>query len=155
METVIRVAIVYVFVWACFRIVGKRELTQLSPFELVTLIFIPQLFSRALTRQDYSMTNGAIGASTLFVLLFLTSAARYRSTRVRSIVEGTPRVLVHDGAVVQQHLDRERVALDDILSAMRKVGMQRFADVQWAILESDGKISVVPTPAAASAMVRG
>ena len=79
METVVRVAIVYVFVWACFRVVGKRELTQLSPFELVTLLFIPQLFSRALTRQDYSMTNGIIGTSALFLLLYLTSAARYRS----------------------------------------------------------------------------
>ncbi len=154
METVIRVAIVYLFVWACFRIVGKRELTQLSPFELVTLIFIPQLFSRALTRQDYSMTNAAIGASTLFVLLFLTSIARYRSTRVASIVQGTPTVLVYRGAVVQQHLDRERIALDDILASMRKVGMQRFAEVEWAILEADGKISVVPTHAHAGIPLR-
>jgi uncharacterized membrane protein YcaP (DUF421 family) len=143
METVVRVAIVYVFVWACFRVVGKRELSQLSPFEIVTLLFIPQLFSRALTRQDYSMTNGIIGASTLFLLLFLTSAARYRSTRVASIVQGTPRVLVHRGAVVHAHLDRERIALDDILSTMRKAGMQRFEDVEWAILEPDGKISIV------------
>ncbi len=101
------------------------------------------------------MTNAAIGASTLFVLLFLTSIARYRSTRVASIVQGTPTVLVHKGAVVQQHLDKERIALDDILASMRKVGMQRFADVQWAILEPDGKISVVPTSAAASELVRG
>jgi uncharacterized membrane protein YcaP (DUF421 family) len=144
METVVRVAIVYVFVWACFRVVGKRELTQLSPFELVTLLFIPQLFSRALTRQDYSMTNGIIGTSALFLLLYLTSAARYRSARVASIVQGVPTVLVHRGAVVQVHLDRERISLDDILSMMRKSGMQRFEDVEWAILEPDGKISIVP-----------
>jgi uncharacterized membrane protein YcaP (DUF421 family) len=144
METVLRVALVYLFVWACFRVVGKRELTQLSPFELVTLLFIPQLFSRALTRQDYSMTNGIIGTSTLFLLLYVTSAARYRSARVASIVQGVPTVLVHRGAVIQAHLDRERIALDDILSTMRKSGMQRFEDVEWAILEPDGKISIVP-----------
>jgi uncharacterized membrane protein YcaP (DUF421 family) len=155
METVIRVAIVYVFVWACFRLVGKRELTQLSPFELVTLLFIPQIFSRAITRQDYSMTNAVIGASTLFLLLFLTSVARYRSTRVASIVQGTPTVLIHRGAVVQQHLDRERIALDDILTTMRKAGMQRLEQVEWAILESDGKISIVPIDAATGAPVRG
>jgi uncharacterized membrane protein YcaP (DUF421 family) len=155
METVIRVAIVYVFVWACFRVVGKRELTQLSPFELVTLLFIPQLFSRAITRQDYSMTNAVIGASTLFVLLFLTSVARYRSTRVATVVQGVPTVLIHRGAVVQQHLDKERIALDDILASMRKVGMQRFEDVEWAILESDGKISVVPVSGPTGAQLRG
>jgi uncharacterized membrane protein YcaP (DUF421 family) len=154
METVVRVAIVYLFVWACFRVVGKRELTQLSPFELVTLLFIPQLFSRALTRQDYSMTNGVIAASTLFLLLFLTSAARYRSTRVAAIVQGVPTVLVHRGAVVQQHLDKERIALDDILASMRKVGMQRFDEVEWAILEADGKISVVPMGAPTAAQLR-
>ena len=143
METVVRVAIVYVFVWACFRVMGKRELSQLSPFEIVTLLFIPQLFSRALTRQDYSMTNGIIGASTLFLLLYLTSAARYRSARVAAVVQGTPRVLIHRGAAVHAHLDRERIALDDILSTMRKAGMQRFEDVEWAILEPDGKISIV------------
>lgn len=144
METVVRVAIVYLFVWACFRVVGKRELTELSPFELVTLLFIPQLFSRALTRQDYSMTNGIIGAATIFLLLYLTSAARYRSPRVAAIVQGVPTVLVHRGAVIHEHLDRERIALDDILSTMRKSGMQRFEDVEWAILEPDGKISIVP-----------
>jgi uncharacterized membrane protein YcaP (DUF421 family) len=155
METVIRVAIVFVFVWACFRVVGKRELTQLSPFELVTLLFIPQLFSRAITRQDYSMTNAVIAASTLFLLVFLTSVARYRSIRVAAIVQGVPTVLVHRGAVVQEHLDRERIALDDILASMRKVGMQRFEQVEWAILESDGKISIVPMGSIIGTPLRG
>ena len=155
METVIRVVIVYVFVWACFRIVGKRELNQLSPFELVMLIFIPQLFSRAITRQDYSMTNAVIGASTLFLVVFLTSTARYRSARVAAVVQGAPTVLIHRGAVVQEHLDRERIALDDILASMRKVGMQRFDQVEWAILESDGKISVVPMDAQTGTTLRG
>ena len=72
METVLRVAFVYILVWACFRVLGKRELTQMSPFELVLLLFIPQLFSRALTRQDYSLTNGIIGFCTLLVLLSLS-----------------------------------------------------------------------------------
>ena len=91
METVLRVIFVYVLVWGCFRVLGKRELTQMSPFELVTLLFIPQLFSRALTRQDYSMTNAVIGATTLFTLVFLTSAASYRSQRFARVVQARPR----------------------------------------------------------------
>lgn len=145
METVFRVAFVYIFVWACFRILGKRELTQMSPFELVTLLFIPQLFSRALTRQDYSMTNAVIGASTLFLLVFLTSAASYRSNRFARIVEAQPRVLVRRGQLVEAHLDRERIPARDVFSAMHKVGLERLDQVEWAILEGDGKISLIPS----------
>lgn len=145
METVLRVAFVYIFVWACFRVLGKRELTQMSPFELVTLLFIPQLFSRALTRQDYSMTNAVIGASTLFLLVFLTSAASYRSNRFARIVEAQPRVLVRRGQLVEAHLDRERIPARDVFSAMHKVGLERLDQVEWAILEGDGKISLIPS----------
>ncbi|GAC1476774.1 MAG: hypothetical protein NVS1B4_18240 [Gemmatimonadaceae bacterium] len=147
METVLRVVAVYVFVWACFRLLGKRELTQMSPFELVTLLFIPQLFSRALTRQDYSFTNGVIGATTLFALVFLTSAASYRSRRFKRIVQATPTVLVRHGTLIPEHLDRERIAPDDIFSAMHKGGLDRLEQVEWAILEGDGRIALVPVPA--------
>src|SRR5437868_15402205 len=144
METVLRVIFVYVLVWACFRVLGKRELTQMSPFELVTLLFIPQLFSRALTRQDYSMTNAVIGATTLFTLVFLTSAASYRSQRFARVVQAKPRVLVQRGVLVEESLNRERIAPEDIFSAMHKVGLQNLEDVEWAILESDGKIALIP-----------
>jgi uncharacterized membrane protein YcaP (DUF421 family) len=143
-ETVLRVAFVYVLVWACFRILGKRELTQMSPFELVTLLFIPQLFSRALTRQDYSMTNAVIGATTLFTLVFLTSAVSYRSDRFRRVIQARPTVLVHRGILIEEHLNRERIGPDDIFSAMHKVGLDRLEQVEWAILEADGRIALIP-----------
>ena len=144
METVLRVAFVYVLVWACFRVLGKRELTQMSPFELVTLLFIPQLFSRALTRQDYSMTNAVIGATTLFTLVFVTSAASYRSKRFAHIMQARPRVLVQHGVLVEESLNRERIAPEDIFSAMHKVRLEWLDEVEWAILESDGKIALIP-----------
>ena len=147
METVVRVVFVYVFVWASFRVLGKRELTQMSPFELVTLLFIPQLFSRALTRQDYSMTNAVIGATTLFTLVFLTSAASYRSRRFASVMQARPRVLVHRGTLIEEHLNRERIAPEDIFSAMHKVGLGRLEEVEWAILEADGRIAFIPAQA--------
>jgi uncharacterized membrane protein YcaP (DUF421 family) len=145
METLFRVVFVYVFVWACFRVLGKRELTQMSPFELVTLLFIPQLFSRALTRQDYSMTNAVIGATTLFLLVFLTSAAAYRSRRFARVIQAQPTVLVRRGQLVEEHLDRERISVQDIYSAMHKVGLQHLDQVEWGILEGDGKIALVPS----------
>jgi uncharacterized membrane protein YcaP (DUF421 family) len=145
MQMVFSVVFVYVFVWACFRILGKRELTQMSPFELVTLLFVPQLFSRALTRQDYSMTNAVIGATTLFLMVFLTSATAYRSRRFARMIQAQPTVLVRRGQIVSAHLDRERISVDDIFSAMHKVGLQRIDQVEWGILESDGKIALVPS----------
>jgi uncharacterized membrane protein YcaP (DUF421 family) len=151
METVLRVVFVYILVWACFRILGKRELTQMSPFELVTLLFIPQLFSRALTRQDYSMTNAVIGATTLFTLVFVTSAASYRSKRFSHVVQARPRVLVQRGVLMEEHLNRERIAPEDIFSAMHKVGLERLDEVEWGILESDGKIALIPSRPAESA----
>jgi uncharacterized membrane protein YcaP (DUF421 family) len=150
METVPRVVLVYALVWACFRILGKRELTQMSPIELVTLLLIPQLFSRALTRQDYSMTNAVIGATTLVTLVFLTSAASYRFRRVSRVMQAEPTVLVYRGALMEQHLNRERIAPEDIVSAMHKVGLERLGQVEWAILEGDGKIAFIPTSDRAS-----
>jgi uncharacterized membrane protein YcaP (DUF421 family) len=144
METVFRVLFVYVLVWACFRVLGKRELTQMSPFELVTLLFIPQLFSRALTRQDYSMTNAVIGATTLFLLVFVTSALSYRFRGISRIVQARPTVLVCRGGLIEEHLNRERIAPEDVFSAMHKVGLERLGQVEWAILEGDGKIALIP-----------
>ena len=144
METVWRVAFVYVLVWTCFRIIGKRELTQMTPFELVTLLFIPQLFSRALTRQDYSMTNAIIGATTLFLLAFATSSLSHRFPRFNKVLEAKPSVLVVRGRLRADVLNRERIAPNDILSAMHKVGLAELRDVEWAILEGDGKIAIIP-----------
>ena len=145
METVFRVVFVYALVWACFRVLGKRELTQMSPFELVTLLFIPQLFSRALTRQDYSMTNAVIAATTLVLLVFLTSALNYRVGAFARIVQARPTVLVRRGLLLEDHLNRERIAPEDIFSAMHKVGLSALNEVEWAILEGDGKIALVPS----------
>jgi len=144
METVVRVVIVYVFVWGCFRVLGKRELTQMTPFELVMLLLIPQLFSRALTRQDYSVTNGIIGSATLFSLVFLTSVLAHRFPAFHRVLEARPTVLVRRGELLESDLNRQRIAPIDILGAMHKAGVAELSQVEWAILEGDGRISIVP-----------
>ena len=155
METVLRVVFVYVLVWACFRVLGKRELSQMSPFELVLLLLVPQLFSRAITRQDYSMTNAVIGSTTLFTLVFVTSLASYRFKRFSRIMQSRPSILVSHGALVDEQLNRERIAPDDILSAMHKVGLEHLDQVEWAILEGDGKIALIPTRGAVATAMGG
>lgn len=143
METVLRVGFVFVFIWICFRILGKRELSQMAPFELVMLLLIPQFFSRALTRQDYSMTNAVLAATTLFSLVFLTSIATFRFGWFRRFMESEPTILVRRGEFLPSSLGRERIAADEIFSAMHRAGVEQIGDVAWAILEANGKIAII------------
>ena len=147
METVIRVIFVYIFVWACFRVLGKRELSQMAPFELVMLLFVPQFFSRALTRQDFSMTNAVAASTTLFSLVLLTSILSFRFGAVRRFMEARPTVLVKHGQILAESLGYERIAPNEIFSAMHKAGVERIEQVQWAILEADGKIAIIRSDA--------
>lgn len=143
MDIVLRVAFVYVFILVTVRVMGKRELSHLSPLELVTLILIPEIVSDALRQGDESMTAAVIGVSTLLVLVFLTSVLTYKSRRLASIVEGDPGLLVEAGEPVQETMDTERVTEDEILSEVRRAGIERIEDVKWAVLEAGGQISVI------------
>jgi uncharacterized membrane protein YcaP (DUF421 family) len=144
METVIRVAIVYVFVLVGLRLLGKREFSQLSPMELVTLLLIPEIVSQSLVREDFSIVNGLVGVSTLLVLVFLTSLLAQQSRGFQKAIESSPTVLVHEGRIFADNLNRERVTPDEIFAQLRRAGLERLEQVKWAILESDGKLSIVP-----------
>ena len=146
METVLRIALVYVFVLAGLRVMGKREFGQLSPLEMVTLLLIPEIVSHAMVREDASITNGFIGIATLFVLVFINSMLSHLSKRYEKVVSSSPTVLVHEGELIQRHLNRERVSPDELLGQARMAGLERLDQIRWAILESDGKISIVPKP---------
>lgn len=146
MQTVVRVAAAYLLLLVAFRVLGKRELRKMSALELVTLLFIPQLFSRALTRQDYSFTNAVIGASTLLTLVWLTSALTYRFRGVARLFEGEPAVLIADGRLMPEAMDRERITARELFSEMHRVGLEELSQVRWAILETSGTITIVPQP---------
>lgn len=147
METVLRVAVIYLFVLVGLRVLGKREFGQLSPLELVTLLMIPEIVSQALTGDDYSLTNALIGVCTLFVLVFLTSLLVHRFKPLELAVSGAPTVLVRRGEVLGDALDVNRVTTDELFSEMHKSGLDELKQVKWAILEPDGHISIVPVDA--------
>jgi uncharacterized membrane protein YcaP (DUF421 family) len=146
METVLRIAIIYVFVLIGLRLLGKREFSQLSPFDLVMLLLIPEIVSQGLMREDFSLTNGLLGTSTILVLVFLTSMLTHYNKGIQKVLESNPTVLVQHGHFIEAHLNKERVPPDEVFAEMRKVGLERLEQVKWAILESDGKISIVPEP---------
>ena len=145
MDTVLRIAFVYFTLMVALRVLGKRELSEMSPFELVTLLMIPEIFSPALAREDYSMTHATIGAATLFTLLFLTSALTFRFKGAERVVEGKATVLVRNGQFLERNMQHERVTPDEVLTEMHKSGIEQIEEVRWAILEMDGKIAIVPS----------
>ena len=144
METVIRIAFIFVFLMLALRAMGKRELSKMSAFERVMLLLIPELFSQAALGEDFSMTNAVIATSTLLTLVLLTSIASHLSSRVHDVVSGTPTVLVRSGRYIEDNMNRERIAPDELLAEMHKAGYERLEQIRWAILEDDGKISLIP-----------
>lgn len=143
METVIRVGFVYVFILAVLRVMGKREISQLTPLELVMLILIPELVAQALVREDFSMTNAVIAVTTLMSLVYLTSVLSYKFSRFEEIVEGKPSLLVVKGEPVVETMDQERIPPQELASEMRRAGIDRLDRIKWAVLEPGGKIAFI------------
>lgn len=144
METVIRILVIYLFLMLALRIMGKREFGELAPFDFVVLLLIPEIFSQSLAREDFSLTNAFIGVATLLVLVFGTSVVSYRFDRVGRVIAGVPTVLVRHGFMVTKNLDTERVSPGEVMDAMHAAGLHRMEEVRWAILETDGSITIVP-----------
>ena len=147
METVIRVAIIYLFIVLGLRVLGKREFGQLSPLELVTLLIIPEIVSESLVREDPSMINGLVAVCTLLVLVYLFSLLQHQSEAVEKVFSSSPTVLVQSGYYVDTHMNQERVSPGEIFDAIHEAGLERMEQVKWAILQSDGKITIVPQEA--------
>jgi uncharacterized membrane protein YcaP (DUF421 family) len=143
MSTVVRLVVMYVFIVAGLRVLGKREFSQLSPLELVTLLLVPEIASQAILGEDFSLTNAVIALSALFSLVFISSLLRFHFGRVSRLVEGTPTVLVHDGVMFGRQMELERVSEGEIYAEMHKTGITELTEVEWVILEPDGRIAVI------------
>ncbi len=144
MDTVVRVALLYLFVLFGLRVIGRREFSDMSPIDMVTLLLIPEIAAQAIPGgEDFSLINGLTGVATLLLIVFLSSHLRYRFPRVEQAVEGRPTVLVQAGRYLYDNLDKERVTPSEILAEVRHAGLEELEQVKWAILETDGRISIV------------
>jgi len=130
-----------------FRIIGKRELGRLSPFELVTLMLIPESVSSALQNEG-SLVAALTGLSTLFLLVLVTSVLAHRFEIVEKVVEPQSTLLVDHGRILVQALNEERIHPEELFSEMRKQGIGDLQEVRWALLESSGQITFVPSTTA-------
>jgi len=143
MDIALRAIALYVFVVFVMRMIGRRELSTLTPFDLVLLIVLGDAIQQGLTQDDYSITGAVVAVSTLAIMQVITSYISYRVKPFRKILKGEPIILIEGGKLLNQNLRRERITADDVAEEMRTQQIAAFDQVQWAILESNGTISFI------------
>jgi uncharacterized membrane protein YcaP (DUF421 family) len=145
MDIVLRALTVFFFVFLLTRVAGRRELGSLEPFDLIMLVVIGDLVQQALTQDDYSVVGALLAGSTIGLLTVVVSYVHYRFPRLRPVLEGEPVILLEDGRPIESILRRERITVDELAEAARQQqGLASLDDVQWAVLETSGQISVIP-----------
>ncbi|HEU5279576.1 MAG TPA: YetF domain-containing protein [Gaiellaceae bacterium] len=143
MDIALRGIVLYIFIVLVMRVIGRRELSSMTPFDLVLVIILGDAVQQGLTQDDYSVTGAIIAIATIASLQVFTSYLSFRSRRMRKILEGEPIVLVDRGALVDKNLKRERMTADEVEEEMRQQQIASLDDVEWGILESNGSISFI------------
>ena len=138
-----RTTIIYLAVLLGLRITGKREVGQMTPFDLVLLILIANAVQNAMTGPDTSVTGGIVAAATLLILNFVVTRLVLRNRLLRRFVEGTPTILIHHGHLIEKNLALEQITSDEVHQALREHGVPNVEEVSLAVLEVDGSISVL------------
>jgi uncharacterized membrane protein YcaP (DUF421 family) len=146
MDIVLRAAIAFSFVFLLTRVVGRRELSSLEPFDLIMLIMMGDLVQQGVTQSDYSVTGIFLAAGTLALMTVLVSYLSFRFKRLRPILDGEPLVIVQDGKVIDANLKRERMTVDEVAQEARLQQIASLEDVEWAVLERTGQISFIKKP---------
>jgi uncharacterized membrane protein YcaP (DUF421 family) len=144
MDLVLRATVIFFFVYLLTRVVGRRELSTAEPFDLILLVVLGDLIQQGVTQSDNSVTGAVLAISTLALLTVLVSYLSVRVPRLRPILNGEPLVLVEDGQPHADNLKRQRLDLAEVLAEARLQQVTQVADIQWAILESSGAISIIP-----------
>ena len=142
-EKVLRSTVVYVFLLVAFRVCGKRQLGQLTAFDLVVLLVISNMVQNAVIGEDNSLGGGLIGATTILLLNAVVAYLTFRFKRVDRVVEHSPTMLVRHGRIIRANLRRERLGPRDLRAALRHHGVISLRDIRYAFLEEDGHVSVV------------
>jgi uncharacterized membrane protein YcaP (DUF421 family) len=141
LQIVLRTGVIYLLVLIGVRLSGKREVGQMTPFDLTLLLLLSNSVQNAMTGPDTSLAGGAVAAGTLLVLNYLLANVSGMNRRFRKLVEGQPSLLVHDGQPILSHMQKENVSMDELHRALREHGINSCDQVALAVLEVDGSIS--------------
>jgi uncharacterized membrane protein YcaP (DUF421 family) len=144
MDLVVRAIIGFIFVLFLTRVIGRRELSSLEPFDLIMLVMIGDLVQQGITQNDFSVVGLILVGGTIGILTVVVSYASFRFPRLRPVLDGEPVIVVEDGKPIERNLARNRITLEELAAAARREHVSSIDDVRWAVLETSGAISFIP-----------
>jgi uncharacterized membrane protein YcaP (DUF421 family) len=143
-EYIVRSSLIYIAVFLLLRIVGKKQIGEMSPFDLVLLLIISEAVSAAITGGDNSMGAGLIAVSTFVGLNYILDVLMFKSKKIEKILDGEPQLLAANGKVNRKVQAHENITEEEIESVLREHGLDDLKDVAYAVLETNGQISIIP-----------
>jgi uncharacterized membrane protein YcaP (DUF421 family) len=143
MDIVVRSAFAFLFIFFMTRVVGRRELNTLEPFDLIMLVVIGDIVQQGVTQNDFSVTGLMLAGATIAVMTVLFSYTTWRFPVVRPLLAGRPVILAEDGKPIEENLRRQRITLEELLAEARLQQIASLDEVRWAVLETSGAISFI------------
>jgi uncharacterized membrane protein YcaP (DUF421 family) len=144
MDIVVRAVVVFAFVYLLTRVIGRRELSSMEPFDLIMLVVIGDLVQQGVTQNDFSVTGAFLVGGTIALMTVAVSYVSFRFPRLRPVLEGEPVIVVEDGKPIERNLRRNRITLEELAAAARQNAIGSIDEVRWAVLETNGRISFIP-----------
>ena len=144
MDLVLRAVFAFAFLLLITRVIGRRELASLEPFDLILLVVVGDLVQQGITQSDYSITGTVLVLCTMTMLTVLVSLLSFRVRWLRPLLDGKPIVLVERGRILDDSLRRQRLTYEELAAAARLQQVASLNDIEWAVLETNGQISVIP-----------
>src|SRR5918997_4691838 len=143
MDIVVRAFFAFLFVFLIPRLIGRRELTSLEPFDLILLVVIGDLIQQGVTQSDMSATGAVLATGTFALLVLAASSVGFRFRRMQPLMNPQPLIVAEDGKPLEENLKKERMTVDELLAEARQQGLPSLDGVRWAVLESSGTVSFI------------
>jgi uncharacterized membrane protein YcaP (DUF421 family) len=143
MDLVLRTIFVFFLILLVTRVVGRRELSSMEPFDLILLVVIGDLVQQGVTQSDYSLTGTTTVIVTMASLVVFTAYISFRFTRLRPLLEGEPTLLIAEGRLLERNLRRQRMTVEELRAEARMQSIGSFDDIRYAVLETNGKVSFI------------
>lgn len=143
MDIVIRATVMFTVVFVLIRMMGKRELAEMTPFEFVMLVVIGDLIQQGVTHNDFSLTGATLAVSTFAFWGLMLNFFSNKSRRAEKLLDSEPAVVIRQGELIRDNLKRNRMTVSELESEMRLAGIGDRSDVAWGIIETNGKISFI------------
>ena len=144
MDIVLRAIVAFIVLFLLLRVLGRRELSSMEPFDLILLVVVGDLIQQGVTQSDMSFTGSMLAIGTFAILTVAASWLVYRFRRVRKVLDAEPLIILQDGKLIEHNLRHERLTEDEVAAAARQQQIASLDGIAWAVLEGNGRISFIP-----------